>query len=223
MDASGNIIAIADTANNRVRMVAETTGSFYGQAMTAGDIYTIAGNGTEGFSGGGPATSAELASPIGAAIDASGNLVITDNSNFRVRVVAAATGTFYGQAMTAGDIYTIAGNGTEAFSGDGGPATSAELANPAGVTVDASGNIAIADVNNNRIRLVAAATGSFYGQPMTTGDIHTVAGNGTDGFSGDGGPATSAELNGPSGVTVAPSGNLIITDTSSERIRMMTG
>jgi DNA-binding beta-propeller fold protein YncE len=137
-------------------VVAASTGSFYGQAMTAGDIYTVAGNGTQGFSGdGGPATSAELNHPFGVAADEAGNLVFTDLQNQRVRVVAASTGSFYGQAMTAGDIYTVAGNGRLGFSGDGGPATSAELLDPYGVAVDGAGNLLISDSVNNRIREVA--------------------------------------------------------------------
>ena len=130
-------------------------------------------------------------------MDGAGNLLIADTGNNRVRVVAASTGTFYGQAMTAGDIYTVAGDGTGGFSGDGGPATSAELDYPAGVAVDGAGNLVIADTGNNRVRVVAASTGTFYGQAMTAGDIYTVAGDGTGGFSGDGGPATSAELDQP--------------------------
>src|SRR4029077_9692065 len=90
--------------------------------------------------------------------------------------------------------YTIAGNGTAGFSGDGGPATSAALGNPQGVTVDAAGNVVIADANNFRIRVVAASNGTFYGKAMTAGHIYTVAGNGTEGPSGDGGLATGAEL-----------------------------
>ena len=179
--------------------------------MTAGDIYTVAGNGTGGYSGdGGPATSAELFDPAGVAVDGSGNLVIADALNNRVRVVAESTGTFYGVAMTAGDIYTVAGSGTGGQSGDGGPATSAELNFPQGVAVDGSGNLVIADADNNRVRVVADSTGTFYGVAMTGGDIYTVAGIGTGGSSGDGGPATSAELNFPSGVALDGSGNLVI-------------
>ena len=84
------------------------------------------------------------------AADAAGNLLIADTFNHRIRVVAASSGTFYGKAMTAGDIYTIAGTGTYGFSGDGGPAASAELAGPAGVTADAAGNVLIADTGNQR-------------------------------------------------------------------------
>ena len=178
-----------------VWLVPGRTGTLFGRAMTAGDAYDVAGTGRTGFSGdGGPAREAKLASPSGAAWDGAGNLVIADSNNNRIRVVAASTGTFYGQAMTDGDIYTIAGTGAKGFSGDGAPATSAELNSPGGLTVDAAGNLVFADTGNNRIRVVAASTGTFYGQAMTAGDIYTVAGTGTEGFSGDGGPATSAEV-----------------------------
>jgi hypothetical protein len=218
VDGAGNLV-IGDTDNERVRVVAAATGTFYGQAMTAGDIYTVAGDGTEGFSGdGGPATSAELAGPLRVAVGTGGNLLIADVDNERVRVVAAATGSFYGQAMTAGDIYTVAGAGSRGFSGDGGPATSAELDFPAGLAVDGAGNLVIGDTGNERVRVVAAATGSFYGQAMTAGDIYTVAGDGTEGFSGDGGPATAAELGNMSAVTVDGAGNLVIADIGRVRV-----
>src|SRR5206468_7471622 len=168
----------------------------------AKDIYTVAGNGTSGYTGdGGPATAAELNAPGSLAVDGSGNLVIADAGNNVIRVVAETSGTFYGQAMTAGDIYTVAGNGTPGFAGDGGPATSGELSTPGQVAVDGSGNLVIADFGNSRIRVVAAASGTFYGQAMTAGDIYTVAGNGTAGFSGDQGAATAAKL-AAQGVTV---------------------
>src|SRR4029077_3626683 len=125
--------------------------------------------------------------------------VIADFGNSRLRVVAAASGTFYGISMTAGDIYTVAGNGTAGFSGDGGASTSAELNSPQGVVIDSHGNVVVSDTSNARLRVVAAATGTFYGISMTSGDIYTVAGNGTAGFSGDGGVSTSAELSNPVG------------------------
>ena len=222
-DAAGNLL-IADYDNNRVRVAAAATGNFYGKAMTAGRIYTVAGNGLKGHSGdGGPATKATLTLPGGVATDAHGNLLIAATGNSLVRVVAATTGIFYGQTMTAGDIYTIAGNGHRAFSGDGGPATSAAIFDPTGVTVDAAGNVLIADSENNRIRVVAASNGTFYGIAMTAGDIYTIAGTGTRGFSGDGGPATSAELYVPDGVTVGAAGNVLIADSSNNRIRVVAG
>ena len=113
-----------------------------------------------------------------------GNLIIADGFNNRVRVVAAETGTFYAVAMTKGDIYTVAGNGTGGYSGDGGPATSAELQEAQGLAVAAGGNLIIADGNNSSIRVVAAETGTFYGQAMTAGDIYTVAGDGILGLLG---------------------------------------
>jgi trimeric autotransporter adhesin len=195
IDHSGNVV-IATFDNERVKVLAASTGTFYGQAMTAGHLYTIAGIGTAGYNGDGiPATSAELTRPRGLAIDAAGNVVLADTQTFRVRVIAAASGTFYGQAMTAGDIYTIAGssgtrygmalragdiytiagNGKDGYSGDGGPGTAAELANPGWPTTDGAGNVIIADQGNNRIRVVAAASGTFYGQAMTAGDIYTIA------------------------------------------------
>src|SRR5487761_806812 len=219
--AAGNLV-IADSSNNRVRVVARSAGTFYGRSMTAGDIYTVAGDGTAGFSGdGGPATRASLNFPRGVAVDGSGNLVIADGASNRIRVVAATAGTFYGQSMTAGDIYTVAGDGTAGFSGDGGPATRAAFSSPEGVAVDGSGNLVIADTNNNRVRVVAVSTGTFYGQSMTARDVYTVAGDGTAGFSGDSGPATSAEIQGPPGIAVDGSGNVLITDTGADRVRVV--
>jgi len=221
VDAAGNLL-IADSDNATIRVVAARTGTFYGRAMTAGDIYTVAGNGHLGFSGdGGPATSAELFLPTGVAVDGSGNLLIADELNNRVRVVAARTGTFYGQAMTASDIYTVAGDGSYGYAGDGGPAKNAKLNSPENVAADAAGNLLIADTFNQRVRVVAAASGTFYGQPMTAGDIYTVAGNGTAGFSGDGGPAKNAEFEVPNSVAVDRAGNLLIADELNNRVRVV--
>ena len=221
VDGIGNVL-IADTGNNRIRAVAASTGTFYGKAMTAGDIYTIAGTGSHGFSGdGGPGTAAELNGPFGVAADGAGNVLIADTGNNRIRVVAAGTGTFYGRAMTAGDIYTIAGNGTQGFSGDGGPATAAKVDTPLSVTADGAGNVVIADWSNNRVRVVAAGTGTFYGRAMTAGDIYTIAGNGTQGFSGDGGPATAARLYAPRGPALDGAGNLVFADNGNNRVRIV--
>jgi len=222
LDQARNAV-IADVSSNRIRVVAASTGTFYGQAMTAGHIYTVAGNGTQGFSGdGGPATNASLFDPFGVAVDRAGNLVIADLDNNRIRVVAASTGRFYGRAMTAGNIYTVAGNGTQGFSGDGGPATQARITRPFGVAVDGAANLLIADSENNRIRVVAARTGTFYGQAMSAGDIYTVTGGGTGGV-GDGGPAIKARLLKPEGVAVGSAGSLVIADTDNGLIRVVTG
>jgi sugar lactone lactonase YvrE len=165
-----------------------------------GIIKTVAGSGACCFSGdGGPATSASLGSPSGVAVDASANLYIADFSS-RVRKVSSS-----------GTITTVAGDGKQGFSGDGGPATSASLNNPNGIAVDASGNLFIADTDNNRIRKVSAS-----------GVISSVAGNGNAGFSGDGGEATAASLNQPRGVAVDSSGNLFIADASNSLIRKLS-
>jgi hypothetical protein len=124
--------------------------------------------------------------------------------------------------MTAGDIYTIAGTGRRGTTGDGGPATRAEVGEPAGVTLDALGNLLIATRNGGRIRVVAASTGTFYGRAMTGGDIYTIAGGGTGGL-GDGGPATSAVLLQPGAVMVDTAGNVLICDTADGRIREVSG
>ena len=218
VDGAGNLV-IADSGNNRVRLVAARSGTFYGQAMTAGHIYTVAGDGSGGFSGdGGPATKAALTDQW-VAVDGSGNLVIADSQNGRIRVVAAATGMFYGQAMKADDIYTVAGGGTSL--GDGGPATLAALDDPTAVAVDHAGDLLIADTFDQRVRIVAASTGTRYGQPVTDGDIYTVAGNGSPGYAGDGGPAAAAEVAYPQGVAVDGSGNLVIADTDNGRVRVV--
>jgi NHL repeat len=220
LDGAGNLV-IADSYNNRIRVVAARTGTFYGQAMTAGHIYTVAGDGHQGNTGnGGPATSAGLYRADSVVVDAAGNLVIPAATE--VRVVAAASGTFYGQAMTAGDIYSVAGNGTAGDSGNGGPATSAEMDGPLGVAVDSAGNLVITDSGNSRIRVVAATTGTFYGLAMTADDIYTVAGDGVLGYSGDGGPATNAGVPAPASVIVNHAGNLLFTDLSG-RVRTVTG
>jgi hypothetical protein len=197
VDAADNVY-IADSFNHRIRKV---DGSGIITTVAGSGIYAFIGGGGGGdFSGdGGPATSARLFTPTGVAVDAAGNVYIADQGNQRIRKVEAATGF----------ISTIAGDGNVGFSGDGGPATSANLNNPFGVAVDAAGNLFIADSFNGRIRRVDAATGI----------ISTVAGDGNYGFSGDGGPATSASLVQPSGVAVDTSGNLIITDSGNARIR----
>jgi hypothetical protein len=221
LDSSGNLL-IADSNNNRIRMVCKTSGTYFGQAMTANDIYTIAGNGTAAVGGdGGAATSASLDQPRGVRVDSSGNLLIADSDNNVIRMVCKVAGTYFGQAMTANRIYTIAGNGTGTYAGDGGLATSASLINPRNVTLDSSGNLFIADNSNNRIRMVCAVSGTYFGQAMTANNIYTVAGNGTATFAGDGGAATSASLTGPQGVTSDSSGNLYIADGNNNRTRMV--
>jgi sugar lactone lactonase YvrE len=189
LDASDNLY-IADSTNNRVRMVSATTGV----------ITTVAGNGSAGYNGDNiAATSAELYGPAAMALDASGNLYIADAFNERVRKVAASTGV----------ITTVAGNGTKGYNGDNIAATSAELYQPEGIVLDASGNLYVSDTFNARVRMVAASTGT----------ITTVAGNGTAGYNGDSIAATSAELYEPGALAFDSSGNLYIGDGINHRVR----
>lgn len=204
VDVSGNVF-IADSGNNRIRKVSPS-----------GIITTVAGSGPSceqdsiycgGFSGdGGPATSASLHNPNSVAVDVSGNVFISDYYNGRVRKVS-----------TNGLITTVAGNGnpccttpspTQGLNGDGGPATSAALYGPDGVAVDAAGNLFI-------------SSGNVY-MVSPTGIITTIAGRGIQGTLGDGGPATSADLDSPAGLAVDASGNLFIADAWNSRIREVT-
>ena len=171
--------------------------------MATNNIFTVAGTGAEGFSGdNGPATSAELNQPAGIAamLDLDGLatvFLVSDGANHRVRLVSFD-----------GTITTVAGNGTPGFAGDGGPATSAQLNGPEGLSVNADGSFLITDHFNHVIRLVSS-----------NGTITTVAGNGTAGFSGDGGPATQAQLNLPVSVSSAGDGGFFIGDTLNHVVR----
>ncbi len=226
VDRAGNVY-IADGVNCRIRKV-----------NTSGVITTVAGADSAGFTGdGGAATNACLRSPYSVFLDSAGNIFIADQVNNRIRKV-----------NTAGIITTIAGNGRAAYSGDGGPATSAALNSPSGVVVDGAGNVYISDQNNNRIRKIDTAgyistfidsglhnnwgialddTGCLYIanysntqilKATPTGRVSIYAGAMHSGFSGDGGPATAAQLNYPSGVALGGK-YLYIADQTNHRIR----
>jgi len=202
MDSAGNF-HIGDGGNNRIRKVSAVTGIITTMAGSGAAGYADGSGGGGGYSGdGGPATSGTLYQPHTLAVDNSGNLYIADSENHRIRKVAAGTGI----------ITTVAGSGTEGYTGDGGPATAASINYPIGIAVDSSGNLYVADYYNQRIRKVAAGTGI----------ITTVAGDGTQGYAGDNGPATSARLNYPWGVATDSAGNLFIADTGNQRIRKVT-
>jgi sugar lactone lactonase YvrE len=192
VDAAGNLY-IADTVNYRVRKV----------DAASGVITTIAGNGTFGYAGDGKAaTSAELYNPEGLAVDAAGDVYIADQANNVVRKVDAS-----------GTISTVAGRQKQyGFSGDGGAATSADLSGPTAVVLDSAGNLYISDTGNMRVRSVMASNGV----------IHAVAGDGTQGFKGDGGKATDAELNNPHGITFDKTGNMFIADYTNGAVRKVT-
>ncbi len=189
-DTIGNVY-IACNCSNRIRMV-----------NTSGIITTVAGNGVTGYSGdGGPATAAEFYSCKGINFDNSGNLYIVDGAVSIIRMV-----------NTNGIISTFAGIVHNGYSGDGGPATAAEFNGLNDVLSDNAGNVYIADVGNNCIRMI-----------NSSGTISTVAGIGTiNGFSGDGGPATSSEMYFPEGLALTPLGNIYIADRNNNRIREIT-
>ena len=185
--AADGTLYIADSGNNKVRRIA-----------TDGTISTVAGTGVAGYSGdGGQATQARLKNPYDVAV-AGNNLYIADRDNARIRKVT----------LDSGIITTVAGTGVSGFSGDDGPATSARIADPRSVAVDASGNLFIADTGNQRVREVDVS-----------GTITTVAGTGLTGNNGDGGPATEADLHVPVHVTVSPTGTLYICELNNDRVR----
>ncbi len=167
---------------------------------TNGIITTYVGTGVSGYFGdGGQASAAQISNPCGISIDKLGNIFIVDNGNGRIRKIDVT-----------GMISTYAGDGTNGFSGDGGLATLAQLYYPNSVATDAAGNIYFSDNNNHRIRKVT-----------TSGIISTIAGNGVQGFLGDGGPAINARLNHPTGIAVDTAGNVYFSDEFNHRVRVM--
>ncbi|WP_372637381.1 S-layer homology domain-containing protein [Cohnella sp.] len=191
-DSAGNMY-ITEIGYERVRKV-----------DTNGIITTVAGSSTggQGYAGdGGPATAALLNNPVDVAVDSAGNLYIAEIFNHTIRKVD----------QTTGIITTVVGTGASGFSGDGGPATSAQLNTPYSIDFDDSGNLYIADRNNNRVRKVD-----------TSGNISTVAGTGVAGYSGDGGPATAARMDSPIGLTVDDDGTLYVVENSNHVIRKIS-
>jgi uncharacterized protein (TIGR03437 family) len=234
VDSAGNIY-IADTGNHVIRKVS-----------SSGTITTIAGSNVGGYAGdGGSAINAQLEFPGGVAVDSSGNVYIADSGNSVIREVSGGNiSTILGNSVAsaflndpeaivldgAGNLYvcesdglqvlkfalatstvtTIAGSGDIGFSGDFGPATDAELTDPHAIALDSSGNVYIADTGNNRIRKV-----------YSDGTIATIAGNGSFGEGGDGGPATNALLFAPHGIAVDSANNVYIADTGNQVIRVL--
>jgi len=187
---SGGSLYIADSSSQRIRRV-----------VSDGTITTIAGNGVKGYSGdGGPATAANLATPLGMAMDSLGNLYFADGDNNRIRRVGLD-----------GVITTVVGDGVGRFAGDLGPAIGASLNVPEDVAVDTAGNLYIADAGNNRVRKVIGSA-----------IISTLAGTGSDGYSGDGGPATGAMLSFPWGLMTDATGTVYIADRVNNRIRTVS-
>lgn len=189
LDAAGNIY-IADFSNNRVRRVKASTGI----------IDTIAGTGEAGFSGdGGPGNQSMLNGPYGVATDRDGNVYIGNYFDCRIRKLSASTGL----------IETIAGTGACGYSGDGGPASAAQLGQIYGIAIDLQGNLYVAESDNNRVRMIAA----------TSGLISTVAGDGSVGLAGDNRPAISAQLESIYGLTVDQAGYLYVSNSAPGLVR----
>ena len=187
-DQAGNVY-LTDTAHNRVI-----------QVDTAGNIHTIAGTGTAGFSNGGDGALPQVYNPSGLALDGSANLYIADTQNQCVRMLTPE-----------GVMSTVAGTGVSGFGGDGGPAANAELSVPSAVAVDSAGNVYIADTGNNRVRVVT-----------TDGNINTIAGTGDASYNGDTGAALTIALSGPNGLAFDGQGDLFVADSGNNRVRELT-
>src|SRR5215469_2368082 len=191
LDPQGNLY-LADIGSHRIRRITASTSV----------ITTVAGTGTQGSGGdGSAATAALIDSPGGLAADATGNLYLADTHNQRIRRIDAISGA----------ITTVAGSGSQGYSGDSNSAMAAKLALPQGLTIDAQGNVYVADTANHRIRRIDASTGK----------ITTIAGDGTQAFAGDGGDPIAASLNSPRSTSLSPSGAVTIADTGNQRIRQI--
>lgn len=192
-DAAGNLY-IADTGNHRVRRLAASTGI----------LTTVAGTGVQGFSGdGGLGTAAAIDSPTSLAVDAAGNLYLADTHNQRIRKLKAPDGR----------ISTVAGNGSFGRSADRVAASSAALALPRGLSLDAAGNLYLADSANHRVLRIDAVTGV----------LTTVAGAGVQAYLGDGGSPTASAFDGPHATVISPAGLVTIADTTNGRVRQIFG
>jgi sugar lactone lactonase YvrE len=186
-------LLIADGSNNQIYRISTETGR----------LQLVAGTGAPGFSGdGGPAQLAQFHTPIGIALDDDGNIFVADSANHRIRRIAAATNV----------VSTVAGTGTAGFSGDGGPAELAELDSPRALAFGSDGSLIVADTQNHRLRSIGQA-----------GIITTLAGTGTPGYLGDGGPSLSAQLDTPAGIAVDPDGTIFIADSQNHRVRRVSG
>jgi len=218
VDASGNVI-IADSFNHAIRILPAQDGTFYGVSGTAGFLTTIAGIKGSPGSDDGTLGTGQLTFPAGVAVDASGNVIIADTNNHAIRILPAQDGTFYGVSGTAGFLTTIAGIKGSSGNADGFLGTG-KLRFPAGVAVDASGNVIIADTNNHAIRILPAQDGTFYGVPCTARSLTTIAG--TKRESGyDDGIVGTGNLQFPGGVALDASGNVIIGDEYNHAIRSL--
>lgn len=222
IDPAGDLL-ISDTGNCRLRMVAAASGTRFGIAMVEGHIYTVAGNGICGSAGdGGSALQAELWDPGALAVDPQGDVLVADQGNRSIRVLAAHTGTFYGVSLAAADLGTVAGEGSYGpYLIDGLPALSevAELNFPTGITLDHQGNLYIADGAMHAIRFVPATTTTLLGKSAQAGDMYTAAGALSAGPLDHQTIWIQTHLLDPTGLAMSPEGRLIYSDTEANVVR----
>jgi sugar lactone lactonase YvrE len=222
VDRSGDLF-IADATGNRIFELTASGDRRLGAAARATRLSPVAGTGTAGFSGdGGPAAAAELDGPAGVAVDGAGDLFIADTDNCRIRMVPAASGDYYGVAMEAHSIHTVAGTGICGVTGVGGPASRAQLWTPTALAMGGSDDLLIGDRGAGYVLQLPRVAGTYYGQTLGPGDLGFVAGAGIYApFLTDGLPAlgTTAELNFPDGLAVGPNGTLVVADTGEKVIR----
>ena len=212
LDANGSIFA--DTGNNVIRLVNYlAAGTLFGRTVTSNNIYHIAGGGFGGQT---------LNAPSGVFNTSTRDLYVADTGNHRILFAPNVGGTYFGQTMTANNLFVIAGTtGTTGTTGDGGAATSAFLNSPKAVFANANG-VFIADTGNHRVRFIPLANGSYYGQTMLANNIYTLAGTGTGGFNNDSIAANAGQLNDPTGISVDAVGNVYIADRLNHRIRRVS-
>ncbi len=279
IDSQDNLYFSEQTAGSRVRMVPKTSGTYFNIAMTAGNVYTVLGTGVQGngadgaagpstqvgitsgisrdnngnlyvsdyvfhklrkldaltglvstFAGtgvagttghGGLPTAAQINVPWGILIDAKENIYFSEINGNVIRMIPAMSGTFFGITMTAGNIYTIVGTGAASSTGDGGAPSAATIQGPRGIAMDKNGNIIMTD-NGNKIRMISALTGTFFGTAMTAGNIYSIAGTGASGFNGNDQASTLAQTNGHEAIAIqAGTNRIFFGDLFNHRVRFI--
>lgn len=224
VDSSGDMF-IADTGNCRLRMVAASSGVRFGMTVVEGDIYTVAGTGICGSQGdGGPASEAELWDPGALAVDAGGDVLVADQGNRTIRVLASHAGTFYGVALAADDLGTVAGEGSYGpYLVDGLSAIgeTAELDFPTAIAVDSHGNLYIADSAIHVIRLVPASPTTLLGKPAEADSMYTVAGAMSTDVLHSRTEWIQTRMLDPAGLALTPGGQLEFSDSQADVIRRL--
>lgn len=222
LDSLGNIF-ITDVGDHTIRMIAKVAGTYFGVVMTANNIYTIAGTGASGYTGDGAiASGATFNFPISVTVDPDDNLYIGDYGNHAIRMIAKVNGSYFGIPMNADKIYTVAGSGVSGYSGDGAVATASTMNFPVGVAVDSSGNLYVAEEGNNVVRMIPQIDGVYSSISMLRGNIYTIAGTGVASYTGDGGLAALATLNGPNGLAIDSTGNLYVAEYLNHVVRKIS-